>query len=85
MEPYIFGIVILHNMENGRHKKIYKYRKIAEKLVQYDVMLFHGSAVAVDGIGYLFTAKSGTGKSTHTRLWREYFGDRGHIGHPARL
>ena len=52
------------------------YRKIAEKLVQYDVMLFHGSAVAVDGIGYLFTAKSGTGKSTHTRLWREYFGDR---------
>ncbi len=25
MEPYIFGIVILHNMENGRHKKIYKY------------------------------------------------------------
>ncbi len=61
------------------------YRKIAEKLVQYDVMLFHGSAVAVDGIGYLFAAKSGTGKRTHTRLWREYFGDRGHIGHPARL
>lgn len=25
----------------------------------------------VDGMGYLFTAKSGTGKSTHTRLWRE--------------
>ena len=25
---------------------------------------------------YLFTAKSGTGKSTHARLWRETFGDR---------
>jgi hypothetical protein len=24
----------------------------------------------------LFTAASGTGKSTHTRLWREHFGDR---------
>lgn len=51
-------------------------RKIAEKIVDYDTLLFHGSVIAVDGIGYLFTAKSGTGKSTHTRLWRERFGDR---------
>ena len=28
------------------------------------------------GEGNLFTAKSGTGKSTHTRLWRELFGER---------
>ena len=52
------------------------YRKIADKMLDYDTILFHGSAVAVDGVGYLFTAKSGTGKSTHTRLWREYFGER---------
>lgn len=52
------------------------YRKIAEAMLGYDTMLFHGSAVAVDGMGYLFTAKSGTGKSTHTRLWREAFGSR---------
>lgn len=51
-------------------------RKIAEKLFEYDTILFHGSVIAVDGVGYLFTAKSGTGKSTHTRLWRELFGDR---------
>ena len=51
-------------------------RKIAEKLFDYDVLLFHGSVVAVDGLAYLFTAKSGTGKSTHTRLWREVFGNR---------
>ena len=42
----------------------------------YDTFVFHGSVIAVDGEGYLFTAKSGTGKSTHTRLWREYFGER---------
>lgn len=41
-----------------------------------ELPLFHGSVIAVDGEGYLFTAKSGTGKSTHTRLWREYFGER---------
>ena len=52
------------------------YRKIAEILPEYDTLLFHGSCVAVDGIGYLFTAKSGTGKSTHTRLWRELLGSR---------
>ena len=51
-------------------------RKFAEHLFAYDTLLFHGSVVAVDGEGYLFTAKSGTGKSTHTRLWREAFGDR---------
>lgn len=52
------------------------YRKIAEKMPSFDTVLFHGSVIAVDGVGYLFTAKSGTGKSTHTRLWRELFGDR---------
>jgi hypothetical protein len=52
------------------------YRKIAERIPAYNTFLFHGSCVAVDGIGYLFTAKSGTGKSTHSRLWRELLGDR---------
>lgn len=52
------------------------YRKITTKLSDYGIILFHGSVIAVDGIAYLFTAKSGTGKSTHTRLWREHFLDR---------
>ena len=43
---------------------------------RYDTLLFHGSCVAVDGCGYLFTAPSGTGKSTHTRLWRQLLGER---------
>lgn len=52
------------------------YRKIAEKMPEYNTILFHGSCVAVDGVGYLFTAKSGIGKSTHTELWRELLGSR---------
>ena len=51
-------------------------RKIAEHLFDFDTLLFHGSVIAVDGVGYLFTAQSGTGKSTHARLWRELLGDR---------
>lgn len=52
------------------------YRKIADGLLSRDTILFHGSAIAVDGRAVLFTAKSGTGKSTHTRLWRDAFGER---------
>ncbi len=52
------------------------YRGIAHKLLPSGVLLVHGSCIAVDGEAYLFTAKSGTGKSTHTRLWRERFGQR---------
>ena len=51
-------------------------RKVAECLFDCGTLLFHGSAVAVDERGYLFTAACGTGKSTHTRFWRDTFGDR---------
>lgn len=52
------------------------HRKVSEELTNYNTVLFHGSAIAVDGEVYLFTAPSGTGKSTHARLWRECFGER---------
>ena len=51
-------------------------RAFAEHLLRQSTLLLHGSAVAVDGDGYLFMARSGTGKSTHTRFWREVFGNR---------
>lgn len=34
-----------------------------------DVVLIHASLVRNNGWGYAFTAKSGTGKSTHVSLW----------------
>lgn len=49
---------------------------LASTLLGRGVLLIHGAAIAVDGQAYLFTARSGTGKSTHTRLWRELFGNR---------
>ncbi len=33
--------------------------------------LFHASVVSFDGKGYMFLGPSGTGKSTHARLWHE--------------
>lgn len=51
------------------------YRAICEALLPRDIVLFHCSALSYQGRGYLFAAPSGTGKSTHTRLWREVYGD----------
>jgi len=51
-------------------------RKTAEFLFERNILMTHGSTVAVDGKAYLFTARCGTGKSTHTRLWRQVFGER---------
>lgn len=45
------------------------HRKLAKPLLQRNCIIFHGAVVAVDGEAYLFTAKSGTGKTTHTNLW----------------
>ena len=52
------------------------YRKLCEEMVQRGVLLIHSAAIAVDGKAYLFTAPSGTGKSTHIRFWKKKFGDR---------
>ena len=50
------------------------YRKIAEWLPSCERMLVHGAAVAFQGRAHLFCAPSGTGKSTHVRLWCEHLG-----------
>ena len=36
-----------------------------------DTLEIHSSVTVCDGSGYAFLGKSGTGKSTHSRLWRE--------------
>ena len=69
-----------HSEEDIEYSKPYLeyiaiYRLFCEKAIDYGVVLFHSSVVEVDNECYLFAAKSGTGKSTHTRMWREVFGE----------
>ncbi len=52
------------------------YRLIAEEMIDHGRILIHGSALSMDGNGYFFIAPSGTGKSTHSALWRRVFGER---------
>lgn len=51
--------------------------KICRRMLEdYDGFFFHSSSLCLNGEGYLFTALSGTGKSTHTSYWRKLFGDK---------
>ena len=52
-------------------------RKICKIILEkYNGFFLHCSCFEYEGNAYVFTARSGTGKSTHTRLWRELFGDK---------
>ncbi len=55
------------------------YRKICHEVINFGAILIHSAAVVVDGRGYLFTALSGTGKTTHAKLWLEKFKERASI------
>lgn len=45
------------------------------EIVKFNGVMLHASAVQLDDFAYLFSADSGTGKSTHTHLWLEKFPD----------
>ena len=49
------------------------YRHICEIMPSYNVFLFHACILEADGYAYAFTARSGTGKSTHCALWLKNF------------
>ena len=46
----------------------------AQELLNFEGTYLHASAVCLEGKGYLFSAMSGTGKSTHTEKWCRLFG-----------
>lgn len=50
-------------------------RRLSAVLLMHDGFLMHGAVIEYEGRGYLFTAKSGTGKTTHILLWKKLFGE----------
>ena len=54
-------------MESGYH--------FYARLLAFDGVMIHASALSCDGKAYLFSGPSTVGKSTHTRLWQQTFGD----------
>lgn len=48
-------------------------------LINFEGLMLHASAVELDGKAYLFSGPSGMGKSTHTKLWQQLFGEKAQI------
>lgn len=53
---------------------IHKGFAFSYELLEHSGFCLHSSAVAMDKKAVLFSASCGTGKSTHTALWQQYFG-----------
>ena len=51
-------------------------RVICDYIIDRGGFFLHCSCLRIDGEAVVFTAPSGTGKSTHAALWRRHFGDR---------
>ncbi len=60
-------------MSDGYLESIVICRKIANELPKYNAALFHGASFSKNGRAYIVTARSGTGKTTHMRLWLKEF------------
>ncbi len=53
------------------HEYMWTCEAFYRELLRHGGMMLHSSCVEKDGFAYLFSARSGTGKSTHTHLWIE--------------
>ena len=53
------------------HEYMWTCEAFYNELLKHSGMMLHSSCVEKDGFAYLFSARSGTGKSTHTHLWLE--------------
>jgi hypothetical protein len=54
-------------------------RQFYVTLLYREGLYLHASAVELEGRVYLFSGDSGVGKSTHTRLWQQVFGESARI------
>ena len=55
---------------------LYSGEAFANYLATQGGVVMHGSAIAFNGEGIVFSAPCGTGKSTHAGLWKQYFGEQ---------
>ncbi len=60
----------------GDYEYVMTGAKFYRSLLDFNGFMIHSSAVVLDSKAYLFSAPSGTGKSTHTGLWLKHFEGR---------
>ena len=61
---------------DGYIESVCIYRNICLQLPENDAFVMHAAVIGVEDKAYAFTAKSGTGKSTHIIQWKKLLGKR---------
>ena len=61
---------------NGYLEEICIYRKIVEEAANFNTFMLHGAVFTVGEHCLCLSALSGTGKTTHMRMWQELLGDK---------
>ncbi len=51
------------------HEYMWTCEAFYNELLRHNGLMLHSSCIEKDGYAYLFSARSGTGKSTHTHMW----------------
>ena len=75
----ILDTLCIDGLGPTNYEYMYTGFMFANRLTVLGGTVLHGSSIALDGEGIVFSANSGTGKSTHTNLWRQHFGERAEI------
>lgn len=57
------------SLTREEHEYMWVGEGFYNEVLKHKGIVLHSSCVEKDGFAYLFSAKSGTGKSTHTHLW----------------
>lgn len=55
----------------GGVERLTVLRLVADEILSFDTLLMHGAVIAIGNEAYMFTASSGTGKTTHIQKWLE--------------
>lgn len=69
------ALALQPEFSRGYHESTCAYRRLCTAILPHRRFLMHAAVVKYDGRAYAFSAKSGTGKSTHIALWRKCFGE----------
>ena len=80
MEPYCsdgaisdcYSEIALNTLDSNLYEDLYQFA--VEELPKHDSFIVHAAVVEYDGLAYAFMAPSGTGKSTHIKLWMDTLG-----------
>ena len=68
-----FDTQIAITFDYGYYEALLICQKIADALIGSGIIMVHGAAIEINGKGFVFTAPSGVGKTTHILNWQKMY------------